>query len=63
MAPAPLTAREQALVAALREAYRFISQPQRMTETEATYRVAPYNRLTAQIRAAIALAPAADLEI
>lgn len=44
------------LLEALQEAYRFISQPQAMNRETVTYRIQPYNALTAKIRSAIAKA-------
>jgi len=38
---------------ALTDAYRFITQPQRMTRDRVTYSVLPYNALTAKIRTAL----------
>jgi hypothetical protein len=52
---------EATLLGALRDAYAFISAPQRMESPKggpktATYRVEGYNALTAKLRAAIAKA-------
>lgn len=55
-ANARLLASAPDLLVALQAAYTYISQPQRMTSTEAVYRAHNYNTLTAQIRAAIARA-------
>jgi len=40
---------------ALGQAYRFITQPRRMTQTEATYSTADYNHLTTAIRVALGM--------
>lgn len=55
---AHLVAAAPDLLDALRDAYTHISQPRRMSQTEAVYAVNNYNKLTAKIRAAIAKAEA-----